>query len=89
MLNVKDAARTAVEYFSQVFQNGYQNLRLEEVELSEDERYWYITLGFDSPSQHQEGALSTAFTARPMREYKTIKIDAATGTVLSIKIREV
>jgi hypothetical protein len=89
MLDVKHAAKTAIDYFSQVFQNGYQNLRLEEIELSEDEHYWYITLGFDSPPQHLGAIASMALGGRPLREYKTIKIDAATGNVLSIKIRTV
>jgi hypothetical protein len=89
MLDVKQAAKTAVEYFSQVFQDGYQNLRLEEVELSEDEHYWYITLGFDSPYQHLGALASMAVAGRPLREYKTIKIDATMGKVLSIKIRTV
>ncbi len=89
MLDVKDATKTAIDYFSQVFQNGYKDLRLEEVELSDDERYWYITLGFDSPYQHMGALASAAIGGRPVREYKTIKIDGSTGKVLSIKIRTV
>jgi hypothetical protein len=89
MLDVRHAVKTATEFFSQVFQNGYQNLRLEEVELSEDEHYWYITLGYDLPSQHEGGALSLAIGPRPTREYKTIKVDASSGNVLSVKIRGV
>jgi hypothetical protein len=89
MLDIKDATKTAIEYFGRVFPNGYQNLRLEEVELSEDERYWYITLGFDSAYQNLGALASVAIGGRPMREYKTIKIDGLTGKVLSIKIRTV
>jgi len=89
MLDVKNATKTALEYFSQVFQNRYQNLRLEEVELSEDERYWYITLGFDSTDQNLGALASVAIGGRPVREYKTIKIDGSTGKVLSAKIRTV
>jgi hypothetical protein len=89
MLDVKDATKTAIDYFSQVFQNGYKNLRLEEVELSDDERYWYITLGFDSPYQNIGTIASMPIGGRAAREYKTIKIAASTGKVLSIKIRTV
>jgi len=89
MLDVKDATKTAIDYFGQVFQNGYKSLRLEEIELSEDERYWYVTLGFDSPYQNLGALASVSIGGRPMREYKTIKIDGSTGKVLSIKIRTV
>lgn len=83
MIEVKQAAEAAFAYFTELFKGGYYNLALEEVELSNDEKYWFITLGYNPPA--------TGFTqitgAGIKREYKQFKIDAATGKVISMKIR--
>ena len=63
------------------------DLRLEEVEQSEDERYWLITLGFT-----EEGSRAAFTFPRPsdyVRRYKVFKIDANTGKVVAMKIRDV
>ena len=89
MIDVRFATKRAVEYFEQLFKNGAQNVRLEEVEISDDERYWYVTLGFDLPPLPSTSGLAQVLSGRPERQYKTLKVDAATGEVLSVKIRKV
>jgi hypothetical protein len=61
---------------------------LEEVELSEDETHWLITLGFDRrrPVRSTFEALQSMTPYE--RAYKTIEIRADTGEVRSMKIRE-
>ncbi|MCF6158665.1 MAG: hypothetical protein E3K32_08865 [wastewater metagenome] len=86
MVDVKDATEVATKYFINLFGDKYSDLALEEVEISEDEKYWYITIGYnvDKPAFSH----SLPFT-RTGREYKCFKIERKTGKVLSMKIRKV
>jgi hypothetical protein len=81
MINVKDAAAKAVGYFKEIYGSQFENLLLEEVERDAD--YWYITLGYDLPS------ILPQYGGKAPRGFKVFKIDASTGEVLSMKIREV
>ena len=98
-INVKDAVRIAVEYVRDLFATEQLiDLRLEEVELSDDGEYWYVTLGFSRPElQKQHDAVGTAVAGailgalRPQtlaRDYKIVKIHARSGDVQSVKIRQ-
>jgi len=60
---------------------------LEEVERSEDGKYWLITVGFTIPGQGR--ATTALFGAdKPERAFKVITVDANTGDALSMKIRK-
>jgi hypothetical protein len=78
MIDVKKAAENAVEYLTGILgDKTFQGLEIEEVELSEDEQFWFITIGYyDSPLMMR-------------RKYKIFKIRASDGKVFSMKIREV
>lgn len=54
-IDLKTAVHAIQEYVSSIQEmlGGLENLRLEEVELSEDNKYWLITLGFDIPVKKQ------------------------------------
>jgi hypothetical protein len=69
------------------------NLRLEEVELSEDGRYWLVTYGFTAAEQDVESNVLWSSvggsTTRQRRDYKLIQVDAETGAPVSMKIRPV
>jgi hypothetical protein len=62
---------------------GASNVQLEEVELSDDGEYWFITLSYPLPPE--DSVLNFNFK----RKYKVFKIDARTGEVKSMKIRKV
>jgi len=81
MITVKEAAQKAVSYFTDLYANQFRNVLVEEVEQSDG--YWYITLGYDLPS------VIAQFGGKAPRGFKTFKIDAGTGEVVSMKIREV
>lgn len=84
MLDVKEAAQRASEYYAALYsQEAAANVRLEEVELSDDDQYWLITLSYPRPG------LEALFGDNGKREYKQFKIEASTGKVLSMKIRKV
>src|SRR4051812_2774435 len=99
-VNVKDAVRIAVEYVRDLFAaEQLIDLRLEEVELSEDGEYWFVTLGFSRAEvQKQHDPIESTVTGalmgvlRPQtlqREFKVVKIHARSGDVQSVKIRQV
>ena len=83
MLDVKEAARKAAEYFTALYSdNAPAHVRLEEVELTDDGQYWLITLSYP------RSGLSQIIGDGP-REYKLFKIRADTGEVKSMKIRKI
>ncbi len=87
MLDVKQAAQKASEYFTTLYTGrNTANVQLEEVELTEDGRYWLITLSYPLASLT---GLSEFLGKGGPREYKVFKIDASTGEVKSMKIRNV
>jgi hypothetical protein len=87
MIDVKEAARAAAEYFAGLFPDqGYSDVLLEEVELSEDEKYWLITLSYALPPAG--GNAFASFVPR-QRRYKQFKIDSQTGKVQAMTIRNV
>lgn len=84
MLDVKEATQRASEYFGRLYADQgslFTNVQLEEVELTDDGQYWLITLSY-SPTT----SLGTIL-GNPVRKYKVFKIDAGTGDVKSMKIR--
>lgn len=93
MLTVKEAAQAAEKWIRDLYpKSALQHLRLEEVELSDDERYWYITLGWAEPAVREPLSVSAVLDREVRvlpRVYKTLEVDAHTGIVRSMKIREV
>ncbi|HEY0021873.1 MAG TPA: hypothetical protein VGB24_03155 [Longimicrobium sp.] len=92
MITVKEAVQTAQDWVRQIYTDAaLEHLRLEEVELADDEKHWNITLGWVEPAV-RENALAAALNGHVRvlpRVYKTLHVDAETGTVKSMKIREV
>lgn len=88
MIDVKEAAQTASNFFAGLYADQtLSDVRLEEVELTEDERFWLITLSFPSDNPLQKVLTHMAGIDRSTRQYKIFKVDASTGRVVSMKIR--
>lgn len=85
MITVKEAAEKAAEYFVNLYDNQFTNVLLEEAErkLERTGPYWLITLGYDRPSSLPQ------FARKGPRAFKIFKVDARTGEIVSMKIREV
>jgi hypothetical protein len=81
LYNAKQATVIAKKYFEEL--TGINEVYLEEVELSEDEKYWFITLGYYEPIV---GVLANL--AR-RKNYKVFKVSTKDGQVISMKIRQV
>ncbi len=80
--NAKEAVSIARDYYQEVT-NDYSGVTIEEVMLSDDGNFWIITLGH---KERRGGAI-------PLYEdtiaYKSFKINAETGEVISMKIKKV
>lgn len=81
----KDAAIAAAKYFMEV--TGYTGgFTVEEIVLSQDRGRWLVTLGYAEQSVGT-GTTVPLFGA-PKKAFKAFEIDAESGQVLSMKIRE-
>lgn len=93
MIDVKQAVAGGASFLANTFADEeIRDVRLEEVELSEDERLWHITLSF-LRKQGATSDLSKALEAMsPLkqweRDYKVLAIRAEDGRVQSMKIRQ-
>jgi hypothetical protein len=77
MISNKEAAQKAIEYLVN-FYSDTKNVLLEEVDVSEDNKFWLITLSFDSIIP--QSALDIAI-GKNSRDYKIFEIDKMTGEV--------
>ncbi|HLO84941.1 MAG TPA: hypothetical protein VK203_08000 [Nostocaceae cyanobacterium] len=96
MIDVRTAVYAVYQYITPVEDMMGINLkeaRLEEAELSEDKRYWLITLGFEVPKKVNKNILgsiiSTDTTVEYRKEYKLFKVNSETSEVEAMKIREI
>jgi uncharacterized membrane protein YkoI len=71
----REATIAATRYYQAITESASVG-SVEEIELSEDERYWLVTLG------HEDGVFYT------QKKYRVFKVNASTGEVLSMKIRD-
>jgi hypothetical protein len=87
MITVKEAAQRAIEYVIDLL--GDKNVgqpRIEEVDLTDDNEYWLVTVGFFPPLEMGRVSLGQ-FSSK--REYKQVKVTTADGAIKSMKIRTV
>jgi len=88
-VDVRTAVKTAIQFFCASFmQVRPANVQLEEIELSDDERHWLITVGYDDPSHVGKEAVKFQLPGqRVPRKYKVVRVDSTTGRPVSVKIR--
>jgi hypothetical protein len=77
MITVKEAATKAANYLKDLMP-GATSFQIEEVEPSESNKVWSITLSYVDPEIMFGG-----------KSYKVIKVRKSDGEVLSMKIRNV
>lgn len=95
MITVKDAILAALRFVAESFNMGSSadpiaSLRLEEVEPSDDGKYWFITVSLvRGVGPRALGAmLGSDSEESEHRDYKTVTVEADTGAVTKVKIRE-
>ena len=84
MIDVKEATTKAREYLQSFFPDA-EKVQLEEVELTDDKAHWFITLSYEGVSNSVASSLLVGKSVR----YKLFKLDAETGEVISMKIRDI
>ena len=87
--------------FRDILGNNLDNLLIEETELSEDKKFWLITIGFDREidptkvktyvknpwfSEDITNLLPKQQILNIERVYKTFKVDSSNGEVISMKM---
>lgn len=82
MIDVKKAADISAEYLINFFPTSTK-IQLEEVELTDDKKFWNITLSYES-----EDTATGYIVLGKVRKFKIFRIDALNGEVLSMKIRD-
>ncbi|MDT3740874.1 MAG: hypothetical protein RO257_15400 [Candidatus Kapabacteria bacterium] len=85
MISNKEAAQKAIEYLEN-FYDETKNILLEEVELTDDNKFWLITLSYDS--KLPMSALDIA-VGKNNRSYKIFEVSTTKGEVKSMKIRKI
>ncbi|NJN41125.1 MAG: hypothetical protein HC811_01635 [Flammeovirgaceae bacterium] len=70
MIDIKDATVKVTEYL-QLFYPNATKIQVEEMELSEDKKFWNITLSFE-PDEPQSG--SFLITSKN-KKFKTFVVD--------------
>lgn len=99
-IDLRKAVQSVRDYiveFNDILENNLDGVMVEETELSEDEKYWLITIGFNrkiDPREQNIAAFGIASgilakeekAATIKRDYKIFQVDSSTGEVVSMKI---
>lgn len=92
MIDVKEAVRIAFEYVADLMADEkIGKIRLEEVERTQNDAEWIVTVSFPRepvPLNSGVAAIAAAATLTPdraERAYREVRIDAASGQVISMK----
>jgi hypothetical protein len=92
MIPVKEAAQSALAFARDLLgDNRVNSLLLEEIELSDDQTEWLVTVSVPTARLPATGlgmlATGSGAITEP-REYKVIRVDAGNGLPKSLKIRK-
>lgn len=85
MIDVKNAVKMAFAVFNELYESKkFEDILLEEVELSNDNASWLVTIGFyrRTPSIN---IIESIGSKKYIRMYKIIQIDADTGKLIAMK----
>jgi hypothetical protein len=86
MVEIKDAVKAAKDFAGTVFPEAdLPGLRLEEVEFEEARGEWIITLSWADPTPGNRAIIAALGSTRI---YKLFIVDAGSGRVRAMKIRE-
>jgi len=84
MIDVKVAADKARSHLVSFFPDA-ERIQLEEAELTDDKAHWFITISYEGVANSVASSLLVGKSVR----YKIFKLDAKSGEVISMKIRDI
>jgi len=86
MMEVKEVIKIATDYIKELYSaDEIKDLSLEEVEISEDNKFWIVTMAFTRQMMQPLNPMEAMSGPKFARFYKELKIDAKTGQVRSMK----
>ena len=87
-MEVKQAVQTAKEHVVELFvDESIADVGLEEVEFSELDKVWAITIGFSRPWDDPGGVFRALDGTPRRRTFKIVRIEDGSGRVQSVKHR--
>ena len=81
-MNVNDAVKTAIAYYSS-FSVANPKISVEEIEFNDTDKLWLITLGITEANPYMIA------NSGKVDKFKEFTINAETGNVESMKIRTI
>lgn len=86
--DAKQAVKAALTFFEESgIDPDAEDVRIEELVLSEDDSTWEVTLGYLRPRKPGTSASLVAALGRENRIYKTFTVKRAGGEVTGMRIR--
>jgi hypothetical protein len=83
MIDAKEAATKAMEYFTSLYPSPqFRPILLEEAELTDDKKFWLITLSYTPQQTNPFQAFGPA-----AREFKVFKLNSNSGEVVAMRIK--
>lgn len=89
MMDAREAIKQAFHTLEHLFpEESFHNLALEEVQLSEDEKHWLVTFGFDIEESFNLPVDTNNIEVAIIRKYHVLAMDAETSQFVSIRSRD-
>ena len=92
MVDVKEAVGKAMDYLKDMYQiDQFKDVLLEEVDLSEDNKFWNVTIGFTRRQETTSGGPMATLIGQSTefkREFKVFQIDSENGALRSMWTRK-
>lgn len=92
MISIEEAVKAARDFAGRLYAEGeLKQLPVEEIEASANDTKWFVTLGWVEPAVRQLGGFAglSNTTIEPLpRVYKLFTVNAETGHVESMKMRD-
>jgi hypothetical protein len=91
-MEIDELVAKAVGYVNSIYGEAASSVTLEEIQRSEDDQKWLITLSFSrkqAPSSTLSPLLVESSADQFERVYKQIQIDAHSGAFLGMTMRQV
>lgn len=92
MVDVKEAVGKAMDYLKDMYRiDQFKDVLLEEVDLSEDNKFWNVTIGFTRRQESTSGGPMATLIGQSTefkREFKIFQIDAENGALRSMRSRK-
>jgi hypothetical protein len=82
MIEITGTIKKITEYLQSFYPNT-KKIQVEEMVLSDDKKFWDITMSYETDEPQSGSFLAT----EKSRKYKVFRIDSESGEVLSMKVR--